>query len=305
MKAILRGSEDNAIATFNASHRSIKDAIKRAVELEQASPSRASTTSSARERRWRALELPEPGVGRHRRPAHEGAASLEDLLARETSSRSCRHRAAHQGHRDRVRQTLRRGARRPRRRVHQGVRQAGEDAGLVEIDEDQQRRLAEPFERGRSARRNRVPIPQLRADRDACEGRLRAAVAELRRIIDGERVVTVSVGSYFAAASRPKSSSTRRSTASARSARASSAPARRSSFSKGSPRWTRTHATPSNAPPSGRGSSSRRTSPRSSRATSTCCATARWRRRPEATSPRQVFQRERSSPRSSTSGRPG
>ena len=36
MKAILRGSEDNAIATFNASHRAIKDAIKRAVELDQA-----------------------------------------------------------------------------------------------------------------------------------------------------------------------------------------------------------------------------------------------------------------------------
>ena len=36
MKAILRGSEDNAIATFNASHRSIKDAIKRAAELDQA-----------------------------------------------------------------------------------------------------------------------------------------------------------------------------------------------------------------------------------------------------------------------------
>ena len=44
----------------------------------------------------------------------------------------------------------------------------------------------------------RVPIPQLRADRDACGGRLSAAIAELRRIIDGERVVTVSVGSYFA-----------------------------------------------------------------------------------------------------------
>src|SRR5262249_6130736 len=35
MKAILRGSEDNAIATFNTSHRAIKDAIKRGVELEQ------------------------------------------------------------------------------------------------------------------------------------------------------------------------------------------------------------------------------------------------------------------------------
>src|SRR5208282_5737320 len=34
-KAIIRGSEDNAIATFNASHRSIKEAIKRATELEQ------------------------------------------------------------------------------------------------------------------------------------------------------------------------------------------------------------------------------------------------------------------------------
>ena len=29
MKAILRGSDDNAIATFNASHRAIKDAIQR------------------------------------------------------------------------------------------------------------------------------------------------------------------------------------------------------------------------------------------------------------------------------------
>src|SRR5262249_60133042 len=36
MKAILRGSEDNAIATFNSSHRAIKDAVKRASELEQA-----------------------------------------------------------------------------------------------------------------------------------------------------------------------------------------------------------------------------------------------------------------------------
>ncbi len=43
-----------------------------------------------------------------------------------------------------------------------------------------------------------MPIPQLRADRDACEERLRKAVAEVRRIIDGERLVTISVGSYFA-----------------------------------------------------------------------------------------------------------
>jgi hypothetical protein len=53
-----------------------------------------------------------------------------------------------------------------------------------EVDEDQQRRLASPFER-------------LCSERDACDGRLRAAIAELRRIIDGDRVVSISVGSSF------------------------------------------------------------------------------------------------------------
>jgi hypothetical protein len=49
-----------------------------------------------------------------------------------------------------------------------------------------------------------VPIPQLRADRDACGGRLQRRHRELRRIIDGERVVTVSVGSYFAGRHRDR-----------------------------------------------------------------------------------------------------
>lgn len=35
MKAVLRDSEDNAISMFNASHRSVKAAIKRAAEVEQ------------------------------------------------------------------------------------------------------------------------------------------------------------------------------------------------------------------------------------------------------------------------------
>ena len=42
-----------------------------------------------------------------------------------------------------------------------------------------------------------IPIPQVRADCDACGGRLSSAITELRRTIDGERVVTVSIGSYF------------------------------------------------------------------------------------------------------------
>ena len=60
MKAVLRGSEDNAIATFNASHRSVKDAIKRATELDQAlSEPRLRDLERAREALRDGLALPE------------------------------------------------------------------------------------------------------------------------------------------------------------------------------------------------------------------------------------------------------
>ncbi len=55
-----------------------------------------------------------------------------------------------------------------------------------------------PIESGMLKDKARVPIPQLRSERDACESRLRTAVAEVHRIIEGERLVTVSLGSYFA-----------------------------------------------------------------------------------------------------------
>jgi hypothetical protein len=71
--------------------------------------------------------------------------------------------------------------------------------GWGEIDDEQKRRLAAPFERGKTQDKEPLPIPQLRSERDACEGRLRTAIAELHRIIDGERVVSVSIGGYFGA----------------------------------------------------------------------------------------------------------
>ena len=52
MKAILRGSEDNAIATFNASHRHQGRHQARRRARAGADASRASTTSSARAQRW-------------------------------------------------------------------------------------------------------------------------------------------------------------------------------------------------------------------------------------------------------------
>jgi hypothetical protein len=199
MKAILRGSEDNAIATFNTSHRTIQEAIKRSGELEQVlSEPRLDDLARARRAQtslWSFLsrESDVPDELRTR------AATLEDLLARETFFKELPS----------IEQNTKAIEREYARRFDDALDarvSAYKDAceklkmtlGWSEIGEDQQYRLAEPFERGEKRDTDSVPIPQLRADRDACEGRLRAAIAELRRIVDGERIATVSLGSYFA-----------------------------------------------------------------------------------------------------------
>jgi hypothetical protein len=199
MKAILRGSEDNAIATFNTSHRAIKDAVKRAVELEQAlNEPRLHDLERARTAQrslWGFLSEEADIEGDLRVRATE----LEDLLQRETFFKELptieQHtKALETEYRKRFDQALD-----ARVKAYEGAfEKLVATPGWSQVGDDVQRRLAEAFERGRRREEGPVPIPQLRADRDACGGRLNAAIGELRRIIDGERVVTVSIGSYFA-----------------------------------------------------------------------------------------------------------
>ena len=199
MKAILRGSEDNAIATFNASHRAIKDSIKRAVELEHLL-NEPCLHDLERARKalgglWDFLrqeaDIDDDLRGR--------ATELEDLLQRETFFKELpaieQHtRAIESEYAKRFDEAFS-----ARVAVYtNALNKLVKMPGWTKIDEAQQCRLAEPFERGMKRDGSPVPIPQIRADRDACGGRLSAAIAELRRIIDGERVVAVSVGSYFA-----------------------------------------------------------------------------------------------------------
>ena len=84
MKAIVRGSDDNAIGTFNAGHRAIKEAIRRAAELEQ-------TLTEPRlhdlERARRAIEVAWPVLQQESDLSPELASrapQLADLLERET-----------------------------------------------------------------------------------------------------------------------------------------------------------------------------------------------------------------------------
>lgn len=199
MKAILRGSEDSAIATLNSAHRAIKDAVKRASELEQ-------TLSEPRlhdlERARQAITVAWPFLQQESDIAEDlrtKARVLEDLLARETFFRELpsieQHAHAIEAEYDRRYDE----ALQARITTYQAAfERLIKTPGWSEIDEDQQRRIATPIERGLVKDTTRVPIPQLRSEREACESRLRAAVAEVHRIIEGERLVTVSLGSYFA-----------------------------------------------------------------------------------------------------------
>jgi hypothetical protein len=198
MKAVLRGSEDNAIATFNASHRSIKDAIKRATELEQAlTEPRLNDLERAREAQsaaWPFLQNESDVADDLRARAEE----LEDYLQRETFYREL---PAIEQHATAINAEYARRFEEAMQARIAAYSQAFElltlTAGWEEVAPERRDRLAAPLQRGMVRDQHRVPIPQLRSEFDACESRLHDAIAELHRIVDGDRVATVKLGGYF------------------------------------------------------------------------------------------------------------
>jgi hypothetical protein len=199
MKVMLRGTEDNAIATFNSSHRAIKDAIKRASELEHSlTEPRLHDLHRARQActaAWPFLQQESDISDDLRTRAH----ALEDLLARETFFREIptieQHAGAIEAEYDR-RYDEAMGARVSA--YQNAYDRLIKTPGWNEIDGEEQQRIATPLQSGMTKDKARVSIPQLRSEREACDARLRAAIAEIHRIIDGERIVAVNLGSYFA-----------------------------------------------------------------------------------------------------------
>jgi len=70
--------------------------------------------------------------------------------------------------------------------------------GWADLPEDRQKTIGAPLQRGMVRDAVPLPIPQLRSETDACESRLKAAMAEVLRTIEGERIAAVNLGSYFA-----------------------------------------------------------------------------------------------------------
>ena len=80
----------------------------------------------------------------------------------------------------------------------QAVKELKMTPGWGQIDTEQQDRISEPMESLASYRADESsPIPQIRADHDACQGRLTKAVEGILKLIDGNRIISVSASSYF------------------------------------------------------------------------------------------------------------
>ena len=199
MRAIQRGSDDGAIATFNASHRAIKEAIRRGVEL-------ATTLTDPRLRdveraRW-TLDTAWPfldGEADMPEDLRAKAKQLDDLLRRETFFREL----------PAIEQLTRVLDAEYERRFDEalGARAAAYDEaferlratpGWGDLTAETQQRVTKPLERGRARDRDGASVAQLRSEREAAEPRLRAAVEEVYRVLEGERLATVRLDAYFA-----------------------------------------------------------------------------------------------------------
>lgn len=198
IKAVLRGPDERAIATFNAAHKTIKDAFKRAAELEQAlTEPRLRDLQRARKAidvSWPFLkdewDLPD-SIRAH-------AEELQDQLSRETFYRDLpaietAARTIETEYRRRFDEALQARV----QAYSAALALLARTPGWGELTEDLQQRIAAPLERGTAPEAEGVPIPQLGSEREACEARLKAAITEVLRIVEGERIVAVNLGSYF------------------------------------------------------------------------------------------------------------
>ena len=199
MKSISRGSEEQVIQTFNSSFKELKEAIKRRSELTKAlTEPHLLDISRARKALidlWPFLEkesdLPEQ--------VQKGATELQDLMGKETFFREFPSI-------DQLTRTLEAEYKRRYEEAMQAtitvytqaVKELKMTPGWGQIDTEQQDRISEPMESLASYRADESsPIPQIRADHDACQGRLTKAVEGILKLIDGNRIISVSASSYF------------------------------------------------------------------------------------------------------------
>jgi hypothetical protein len=196
---IRAGTSDVVIQTFNAAYKELKEAIKRAGELNGAlSEAGLETVKRAHYALgtlWPLLEA-EVDLSDEER---EAAEALGDLLARETFFRDLADidretKCLEKGH-----QRRRDGASKARTEAYEtALAELQSNPSWSELDGDQQQDVSATVEARCKPPAENASIPLLRAEAEACAQQLEQATTKMYEIIEGNRLARVSIASYFA-----------------------------------------------------------------------------------------------------------
>ena len=199
MKTIQRGSEDVVIGEFNNSYQKIKDGIRRAGELNQhLTPAVVEDLQAARHvlrTLWPVMDM-EADLDQ---AVRDSVDSLRDLLDRETFYReladidACRLEV--ESEHDRRYEEARAAK---VTAYSDALERLARTPGWYDVNDEVRNQIASPLQaHAEDGGDTQAPLPQIRSDHDACESRLRRAIAEIHRVIEGDRMVTVDVRPYF------------------------------------------------------------------------------------------------------------
>jgi len=199
MRAIRNGKEDRAILTFNSAYKELKEAIKRAAELKTALiEPRLHDLERARKALggvWSFLQQEENLDEVYQ----EHAQQLADLMARETFYRELPAIDQHTRSLEQEYHRCHEDAVKSRAAVYsEALVELKGTPGWEQLDDERRSVVVEALKSYVSVRDgDTVSIPQIRADIDACRGRLNKAIEEMVRVIDGQRIVRVSATTFF------------------------------------------------------------------------------------------------------------
>ena len=198
-KAIARGTEGDAILTFNSSHEKLKDGIKRSAELKQHLTTDALTSIEHARRvlrtQWPVLEQ-EADLGEEVRDAAEKLRDYldQELFFRELTNIEAARTTIETEHQRRFDAAL-------TEKVEAYREALGKLAVVSEwpaLDDNAKHDVAAPLQQHANDDGSaHPPIPQLRADLDACVGRLEQAIQRVYQIVEGDRMVEVSIEPFF------------------------------------------------------------------------------------------------------------
>lgn len=200
VRGILKGNDANAITSFNAAFKAIAEAMRRASEIEEAlTDPRILDLQVARqviEHIWPPLDL-EPDLDQALRATAE---ELRDLLRRETFFRDLpaieqKARAIRSEHDRRFQTALDERC----DAYTQALERIRATAEWASLDDEQRRAVAIDLMKQSERDGVRLPIAQLREQRDLASKRYHDAYSRMMQIIEGERLVQLNVRDYFSA----------------------------------------------------------------------------------------------------------